>query len=157
MPEKKKKLTEGFKKVGTGSDPEEFDLEKMEKETEEMLRLRIITKDNAVFERTAGGFVSMKIEDEFYPRIQVYHAFPFTDPDTYISIRESDEKAKEIGVIKNIRKDISKESREMLEEQLRLRYFTPTRSAIMSICDSYAQVTCSAPKPRNAPAGTVFV
>lgn len=120
-----------------GSDMEEFDLEKMEKETEEMLRLRFITKDNAVFERTEGGFVSMKIEEEFYPRVQIYHAFPFTEPDSYISIREADEKAKEIGVIKNFQKDISKESKEMLKEQLRLRYFTPVIEKIMNIKNEY--------------------
>ncbi|MDF2541366.1 MAG: hypothetical protein K0S47_1084 [Herbinix sp.] len=127
----------GAPKENKGEDQEEFNLEKMEKETEEMLRLRFITKDNAVFERTEGGFVSMKIEGEFYPRIQVYHAFPFTDPDSYVSIRESDEKAKEIGIIKNIRKDISKESREMLEEQLRIRYFTPIIEKIINIKNEY--------------------
>ncbi|HBI72550.1 MAG TPA: DUF1854 domain-containing protein [Lachnospiraceae bacterium] len=119
------------------ADPEEFDLEKMEKETEEMLRLRFITKENAVFERTEGGFVSMEIEGEIYPRVQVYRSFPFTDPDAYISIREPDEKAKEIGVIKNLRKDVSKETRQMLEEQLRLRYFTPKIEKIINIKDEY--------------------
>jgi hypothetical protein len=137
MPQHKKGQPAGLQKESGGKDMEEFDLEKMEKETQEMLRLRFITKDNAVFERTEGGFVSMKIEDEFYSRIQIYQAFPFTDPEGYISIRESDEKAKEIGVIKNFRKDISKESREMLEEQLRLRYFTPKIEKIMNIKNEY--------------------
>lgn len=137
MPQHKKELPSGATKDGVGEEIEEFDLEKMEKETEDMLRLRFITKDNAAFARTEGGFVSMKIDEEFYSRIQVYHAFPFTDPDSYISIREPDEKAKEIGMIKNIRKDISKESRVMLEEQLRLRYFTPTIEKVINIKDEY--------------------
>jgi hypothetical protein len=128
---------EGFLPESSGENNEEFNLEMMEKETQEMLRLRFITRDNAVFERTEGGFVSMKTEEEFYPRIQVYHAFPFTDPNSYISIREPDEKAKEIGIIKDFRKDISKESREMLEEQLRLRYFTPVIEKIINIKDEY--------------------
>ena len=119
------------------ADPEEFDLEKMEKETEEMLRLRFITRDNAVFERTEGGFVSMKMKGESYPRVQVYRSFPFTDPDAYISIREADEKAREIGIIKNLKKDVSKETRQMLEEQLRLRYFTPKIEKIINIKDEY--------------------
>ncbi|MDF2537837.1 MAG: hypothetical protein K0S76_858 [Herbinix sp.] len=135
MPKKKKGSVAGAPE--SGNNFEEFDLEKMEKETEEMLRLRFITKDNSVFERTEGGFVSLKMGEEFYPRIQVYHAFPFTDRDSYISIREADEKAKEIGVIKNLKKDISKESREMLEEQLRLRYFTPTIEKIINIKNEY--------------------
>lgn len=118
-------------------DKDGFNLEQMEKETEEMLRLRFITKDNAVFERTEGGFVSMKIEEEFYPRIQVYYSFPLTDPNSYISIREPNEKAREIGIIKNLNKDITKESRKMLEEQLNLRYFTPKIEKIINIKDEY--------------------
>jgi hypothetical protein len=135
MSDKIKKLTTETANDNANSD--EFDLEKMEKETQEMLRLRFITRDNAVFERTEGGFVSMKIEEEYYPRIQVYRSFPFTDPDSYISIREADEKAKEIGVIKNLKKDVSKETVQMLEEQLRIRYFTPKIEKIINIKDEY--------------------
>lgn len=133
MPEMK----EGFSSENSGEENEEFNLEMMEKETQEMLRLRYITKDNAVFERTEGGFVSMKIEEEYYPRIQVYHAFPFTDRNSYISIREPDEKAKEIGIIRDFNKDVTKQTREMLEEQLRLRYFTPIIEKIINIKDEY--------------------
>lgn len=118
-------------------DKDGFNLEQMEKETEEMLRLRYITKENAVFERTEGGFVSMKVDEEFYPRIQVYYSFPLTDPNSYISIREPNEKAREIGIIRNLNKDISKESRKMLEEQLNLRYFTPKIERIINIKDEY--------------------
>lgn len=130
--EQKKDLAEQ-----NGENIEEFNLEQMEKETEEMLRLRFITKDNAVFERTEGGFVSMKLGDEFYPRIQVFYSFPLTDPDSYISIREPDEKAREIGVIKDFNKDITEESKEMLKEQLNLRYFTPKIERINNIKNEY--------------------
>lgn len=116
---------------------DEFDLEEMEKETEEMLKLRLLTKENSVFARTEGGFVSLKIEDEFYKRVLVYRIFPFTNPEGYISIREPDEKAKEIGMIKNLKKDVSNETREMLEEQMRLRYFTPVIEKIIDIKDEY--------------------
>lgn len=116
---------------------DEFNLEKMEKETEEMLKLRFITKENSVFARTEGGFVSLKIEEEFYNRVLVYRIFPFTNPDEYISIREPDEKAKEIGMIKDLKNDVSTETREMLEEQMRLRYFTPVIEKIIDIKDEY--------------------
>jgi hypothetical protein len=116
---------------------DEFDLKKMEQETEEMLKLRFLTEENSVFARTEGGFVSLKIEDEFYKRVQVYRIFPFTNPDEYISIREPDEKAKEIGMIRDLRKDVSSETREMLEEQMRLRYFTPVIEKIIDIKDEY--------------------
>ncbi len=133
-------MSEEIKNPDSGkgiADEGEFDLKKMEEETQEMLRLRYITKDNAVFERTEGGFVSLKIEGETYPRVQVYQSFPFTDPDAYISIREADEKAREIGMIKNLKKDVSRETRQILEEQLRLRYFTPKIEKIINIKDEY--------------------
>jgi len=128
-----KKADDFFKELAD----EEFNLEQMEKETEEMLRLRYLNSSNAVFERTPGGFVSLRIGDEFYPRVQVYQAFPFTDPYCYISIREPDEKAREIGIIKDLRTDVTKETRQMLEEQLRLRYFTPIIKKINNIKDEY--------------------
>ncbi len=137
MPETKNNKTAGLPENSLSEVTEGFNLEEMERETKEMLRLRFITKENAVFARTEGGFVSMKIAEEFYPRIQIYHAFPFTDPNSYISLREPDEKAKEIGVIKDLNKDVTEETREMLKEQLRLRYFTPVIEKILHIKDEY--------------------
>ena len=119
-----------------GGEYEDFNLEQMEKETEDMLKLRYLDKDNAVFERTKGGFVSVRIGDEFYPRVQVIRMFPFSDPDKYISIRTPDEHSKEIGVIEDM-KNVSKETAQMLTEQLNLRYFTPIITKIINIKDEY--------------------
>jgi len=120
-----------------GGPEEEFDLKKMEQETEEMLRLRYITKENAEFARTEGGFVSLKIEDEEYPRIQVVRSFPFTEPDAYISIRQPDEKAKEIGIIRDLNTDVDEDTAKMLREQMAVRYFTPKIERIYNIRDEY--------------------
>ena len=122
---------------------EEFNLEQMEAETEAMLRLRFLTDENAKFSRTPGGFVSLEIPDgedgkpEKYDRIRVVRSFPFTAPNTYISIRTTEEKSKEIGIIKDIAKDVSKETRKMLEEQMNLRYFTPIITKINDIKEEY--------------------
>lgn len=116
---------------------EEFNLEQMEAETEEMLRLRYIDKDNATFARTQGGFVSLDIEGEHYSRVRVVRSFPFTDPDKYISIRMADEKSKEIGMIKDLNTDVTAETRAMLIEQMNLRYFTPVITKINDIKDEY--------------------
>lgn len=116
---------------------EDFNLEQMEKETDEMLRLRYITKDNAEFARTKGGFVSLKIEGETYDRVRVVRSFPFTDPDCYISIRMADEKSKEIGIIRNLKTDVSEETKAMLLEQMNIRYFTPVIKKIINIKDEY--------------------
>ena len=122
---------------------EEFDLAQMEVETEAMLRLRYLNAENATFARTPGGFVSLDIENkeavspEHYDRVRVVRSFPFTAPNTYISIRTTEEKSKEIGIIKDITKDVSKETRKMLEEQMNLRYFTPVITKINDIKEEY--------------------
>ncbi len=119
-----------------GGDHEDFNLEQMEKETEEMLKLRYINKDNAKFQRTDGGFVSVRIGDEFYPRVQVVRMFPFSDPEKYISIRTPDEHSKEIGIIEDM-KNVTKETAQMLTEQINLRYFTPIITKIVNIKEEY--------------------
>lgn len=116
---------------------QEFDLEQMEAETEEMLRLRYLNSANAEFKKTSGGFVSLDAFDESYPRVDFCRAFPFTDPDLYISVRTTDEKAKEIGVIKDLNSDVSAQTAEIIREQLKLRYFTPQIKRIISVKTEY--------------------
>lgn len=111
-------------------------LEDIAKETEELLEIRYLNRDNAVFQRTPGGFVSLDYAGRHYDRIAVFRTFPFTDPDMFISIREPDEKAKEIGIIENL-SDLDKEAADMLLEQMNLRYFTPVITRILDIKDEY--------------------
>ena len=124
------------KTVPDGGEHEDFNLEQMEKETEEMLKLRYINKDNAEFKRTDGGFVSVRIGEEFYPRVQVVRMFPFSDPQKYISIRTPDEHSKEIGIIEDM-KNVTKQTAQMLTEQLTMRYFTPIIKKIVNIKEEY--------------------
>ena len=115
---------------------EEFSLEQMEQETEAMLRLRYLTPETASFSRTEGGFVSLKVEGEEYSRVQVVRMFPFSEPGKYISIRTAEETSKEIGVLESM-ENFPQEVRDMLTEQLDLRYFTPIITKIYQIKDQY--------------------
>lgn len=115
---------------------EEFDEEKMKAESADLLELRFLTKDNAVFSRTAGGFVSLTYAGKTYDRVGVYRTFPVTEPEEYISIREADEKAREIGVVEKL-SALSAEQAEMLREQLNLRYFTPVITKVFDIKTEY--------------------
>ncbi len=115
---------------------QKFDLSIMEKETEMMLRVRYLNEDSACFERTGTGFLSLRLEDEFYPRVKVVRMFPFTQTDEFISIRTADEHSKEIGVILKL-SEWKEETKEMLNEQLNLRYFTPLITRIHNIKDEY--------------------
>lgn len=115
---------------------EELILDQMEQETEEMLRVRYLDDQNTVFERTKGGFVSLRIGEEFYPRVQVVRMFPFTDQNEFISIRTTGERSNEIGMIRDITK-IKKDTADMLKEQINLKYFIPKIIKILKIKDEY--------------------
>ena len=115
---------------------QEFNIDQMEQEVEEMTALRYLTKDNAVFARTWGGFISLEFDGKKWERVQVIRLFPFTEPDQFISIRTVEERSKEIGVIEDMKK-VSKETRKMLEEQLKLHYFTPVIQKVLDIKDEY--------------------
>lgn len=115
---------------------QEFDEEALKKESEEVLQMRFLTSENAKFCRTDGGFLSLKLEDKTYDRVGVYLTFPLTNPEEFISIRETDEKAKEIGIIQRL-KDMEKDVQEMIREQVRLRYFMPVIRKVMDVKDEY--------------------
>ncbi|MCM1568220.1 MAG: DUF1854 domain-containing protein [Roseburia sp.] len=115
---------------------EVFTLSQMEQETEDMLRIRYLNKENAIFERTGTGFLSLRVGEEFYPRVQVVRMFPFMHKEELLSIRTPDERSKEIGIIKRY-EDVDSETAEMLREQLTLRYFTPVIRRIIHIKDEF--------------------
>ena len=115
---------------------EEFDEEKMKAESADLLELRYITKENATFSRTPGGFVMLIYKDKTYDRVGVYRTFPVTQPEEFISIREANEKAREIGVVEKL-SDLDPEQAKMLKEQLDLRYFTPEITKVFDIKTEY--------------------
>ena len=83
-------------------------ISQMEKEVQEMTALRYLTKENAVFSKTEGGFLSLEYNGQFWNRVQVIRLFPFTEPEKFISIRTVEERSREIGVVKDL-KDMEKE------------------------------------------------
>ncbi len=117
-------------------DLEEFDEEALKKESEELLEMRFLNGENAQFSRTEGGFLSLKTKDKEYDRVGVYLTFPLTNPEEFISIREADEKAKEIGIVEKI-SVLSKDQQDMLREQIKLRYFMPVITKVLDVKDEY--------------------
>lgn len=117
-------------------DLEEFDEEALKKESDEILEMRFLNGENARFARTAGGFVSLKTKDKTYDRVGVYLTFPLTNPEEFISIREADEKAKEIGIIEKM-SQLPQDQQEMLREQIKLRYFMPAITKVLDVKDEY--------------------
>ena len=122
-------------------DLQEFDEEALKKESEELLEMRFLTGENAEFRRTEGGFISLKVMPQGepareYARVGVYLTFPLTNPEEFISIREADEKAKEIGIVEKL-SQLPKDQQEMLREQIKLRYFRPIITKVLDVKDEY--------------------
>ena len=117
-------------------DLQELDEEALKRESEEVLQMRFLNSENAVFTRTEGGFLALKTGEKEYERVGVYLTFPLMNPNEFISIREADEKAKEIGIIQSIN-DLGKDEQEMIREQVRLRYFMPVIRKVMDVKDEY--------------------
>ncbi len=103
-------------------------------ETEQKLRLRYLTPENAVFSPTSGGFAALDVDGEHYDRVSVYRAFPFTEPERYLSVRLPDNKSVEIGIIESL-DAFDEGTAALLREQLALRYFTPKITRVYGAVD----------------------
>lgn len=115
---------------------QEFDEEALKEESAQLLEMRMLTGGSAVFSRTEGGFLALKMGDKEYPRVGVYLTFPLTNPEEFISIREADEKAREIGLIEKL-DQLPADQQEMLREQIKLRYFMPVITKVVDVKDEY--------------------
>ncbi len=104
-----------------------------------------LTAENTEFFRSEGGLISLRLKNEdgtveYFERVLPIRSFPITDPDDFIAIREPDSKdngkGAEIGMIKNIA-DVTPEARELLEEELSRRYFTPEIKKIFNVKEKF--------------------
>ncbi len=104
-----------------------------------------LTPDNAKFIRSEGGLISLELknkngETETFERIVPVRAFPITDPEAYISIREPDTreggKGAEIGMIAAL-SDFGKDTSELIIEELDRRYFTPIIEKIYNVKEKF--------------------
>jgi hypothetical protein len=104
-----------------------------------------LTPQNASFLRSPGGLLSMSLtkEDgttEEFERVIPVRAFPITDPDCYICIREPDTKKKgkgeEIGMIERL-DAFDEQAQTLILEELDRRYFTPAIKKIHSLHEKY--------------------
>lgn len=113
-------------------------------ETKDLIEESIdITPENAEFYRSRGGLVSLKIKynDKIHviERICLVRAFPISNPNEYISVKEPSSArgdGREIGMIKDIH-FFDTETVELLNEELNRRYFTPEISKIYSVKEKF--------------------
>lgn len=111
-------------------------IEQEKRAVSDLIAIRAITAENAVFARTEGGFVSLEYAGKHYARVAVHRCFPHSDPDKYISIREPDGDGREIGLVEDLTA-LAPQVREMLEEQMNLRYFAPKILKVHDVKSEY--------------------
>lgn len=111
----------------------ELDLKELEKQSEEMMTLRFLDSSSAQFTETEGGFLSLTCQGKSWERVDVVRTFPFSHKDSFLSVRECSETAKEIGIIRELSEDFPKETAALIEKALSQRYFMPVIEKIYSI------------------------
>ena len=104
-----------------------------------------LTPDNAVFAQSKGGLISLKLKqddgtEEFFERVVALRAFPISNPDEFISVREPDTKKKgkghEIGIIRRLA-DFDEQTVRLIKDELERRYFTPVIKKIYSVKEKF--------------------
>ena len=117
-------------------DDDEIDTDQLFKHRESI----DMTPENTWFTKSSGGLISAKIinaegNEEFFERVIIRRSFPITAPDEFLSVREPDTKKNgrghEIGMIRNIH-IFDKETVDLLNAELNIRYFTPEITRIYS-------------------------
>jgi len=100
---------------------------------------------NARFERSKGGLISLYLTEEdgsesYYERVVIMRAFPVTNPNEFLSVREPDSKkagrGREIGMIRYI-SDFDEQTQRLLNEELDRRYFSPTVEKIYAVKEKF--------------------
>ena len=115
---------------------EENILEIEDSEVLERLSVNRLTLKNAEFYETEGGFVALKLNGEDKGMVNIIRTFPLTDPDKFLSVRNPDDKQEEYGMIENI-DDFDEKTVVLLQKQLKLRYYMPKITGIVSVKEEY--------------------
>lgn len=109
-------------------------IKKPQPETPEPTVVFELTPDNAVFEETKGHMLNVKVEDKLFERVLIHSSFPHTAPTKYVSVRTDENK--EVGLIEDI--DLfPNEQKELILKQIKLRYFAPDITKIISVKDEF--------------------
>jgi len=76
--------------------------------------------------------------DRSWREVRVARAFPFSDPDQYIGLRDGDDK--DIGILTTLH-GLDRNSRAIIDEELERRYFTPKVHRVLTVNEQFGVVT----------------
>ena len=75
--------------------------------------------------------------DRSWREVRIARAFPLSDPDRYIGLRDGDDK--DIGILESLH-GLDTVSRAIIEEELSRRYFTPRVIGVNSVSEAFGVV-----------------
>ena len=76
--------------------------------------------------------------DRSWREVRVARAFPLSDPERYLGLRDGNDK--DIGILETLH-GLDGESRAIIEEELARRYFTPQVTQVISVSEAFGVVT----------------
>lgn len=97
-------------------------------------QINYLTPENTRFTETKGKMLDCVVDGKHYSSVFLHCSFPHTDRQIFVSVRTL--KNKEIGMIKRVT-EFPKETVELLEHHIRLRYFSPEISTINRIKEEF--------------------
>ena len=85
--------------------------------------------------------------DRSWRDVRIARAFPFSEPDRYVGLRDGADK--DIGLLEDPNR-LDAESRAVIEEELARRYFTPLVQRVVSVVEEMGTVTWELETDRGA-------
>ncbi|MBQ2815917.1 MAG: DUF1854 domain-containing protein [Clostridia bacterium] len=108
--------------------------------TDDVAEICYLNDKNAHFSLNEGGFISLDFNGTKYDRVLIFRAFPFSEANKFLSVRESIGRNAEIGIIKDL-DDIAQNEREIILRDLKLRYFLPKIKNIRGVKSEHGHST----------------
>ena len=110
-------------------------------ETDNPFAVRVLDPASVRLFRTAPSDTTVRATidgDRSWREVRVARAFPLSAPDRYIGLRDGNDK--DIGIFETL-VGLDAESRRVIEEELKRRYFTPQITKVVTVSEEFGVVT----------------
>ena len=100
--------------------------------------MKLLKADECTFEDTQRGYLRLLFKDgTVFEKVECIALFPFSDPDSYISINgQQGKKSEEIGIIKKLG-ELSKDQQALVKKEVEFHSFMPEIKDIKKINPKY--------------------
>ncbi|OJU14898.1 MAG: hypothetical protein BGN88_06470 [Clostridiales bacterium 43-6] len=106
----------------------------IEREQDKSYDITYLNPAQSCFYETEGRMLAVKVGEKEYPRVQLHRSFPHSSPDSFVSVRDPDNK--EIGIIREL-SDFNGNTLTLLRHHLDIRYFSPVITKVVNVKDEF--------------------